>query len=95
MGSMTQVGSATVLNVKDREVPPHVQRHPFSEQSQIHPGFPILWPSLAMRALWPTQLFGLIQNVDVMSHAVPRSLKTSATSVYHVWVADRHIVNEH
>jgi hypothetical protein len=51
------------------------------------PGFPILCPSLAMRAQWPTQLFGLIQNVDVMTRAVPRSLKTSATSVCHVWVA--------
>ena len=86
--------SATVLDVKHSEVPPRTLKHPCSYHLMRHPGFPTLCPSLAIRAQRPTQLFGLVQNRDVTTLAVPRSLKTSATSVYHVRVASRHIIHE-
>src|SRR5437899_9854553 len=55
--------TATVLNVKHAEAPPRAMRHPCQHRLEIRPGFPILCPSLAIRAPWPMQLFGLVQNI--------------------------------
>ena len=48
-----------------------------------------------MRTRKPTQLFALVQNGDVTTHAVPRFLKTSATSACHVRTMARHSMNEY
>ncbi|TLY30123.1 MAG: DUF5069 domain-containing protein [Nitrospirae bacterium] len=86
---------ATVLNVKRTEWPHHARRQPCGYRLTIWPGFLILGPILAMRAQWPTQLFGLVQNMDVTTKLFygltgPRGQRSITSKL-----PSDHIVNEH
>src|SRR5207249_4047495 len=80
---------------KRTEWPHHARRQPCGYRLTIWPGFLILGPILAMRAQWPTQLFGLVQNMDVTTKLFygltgPRGQRSITSKL-----PSDHIVNEH
>ena len=83
------------MNVKYAEAPLRTQRHACHDWRTKDSGFPILCPILAMRAYKPTQLFGLMQNMDVTTMLFygltgPRGQRPIISRV-----PDDHIIDKH